>query len=74
MESLIYTPRGTFTFYSAGGTELKYNDENSYGSINVDGHELQITKNVAILESTYTLGMTEEYYLLLGMCLKDMDA
>ena len=74
MESLVYTPRGTFTFYSAGGTELKYNDENSYGSITVDGHELQITKNVAILESTYTLGMTEEYYLLLGMCLKDMDA
>lgn len=73
IESLIYTPAGTFTFYEAGGTELKYNDEQDYGYITAEGHKLHITRNVCILDSTYTLGMTEEYYSLLSMCLKDFS-
>lgn len=73
ISSLIYTPSGTFTFYEAGGTELKYNDERDYGWIDREGRPLHVTRNVCILDSTYTLGMTEEYYALLSMCLKDFD-
>lgn len=73
IDALLYSPGGTFTFREAGGTELKYNDEKDYGYITVDGHPLHITRNVCICESTYTLGMTQEYYLLLSMCLTDMS-
>ena len=72
MEALIYNDRqGLFTFREAGGTELKYNDEKYYTTLDIDGHKLDITRNVVILDSTYTLGMTEEYYLLLNACLTD---
>ena len=74
MEALIYNDRqGLFTFREAGGTELKYNDEKYYTTLDIDGHKLDITRNVAICDSTYTLGMTEEYYLLLGACQTDFS-
>lgn len=73
IDALIYSPHGTFTFHEAGGTELKYNDDKDYGYIEIDGRPLHITRNVCILDSMYTLGMTEEYYSLLSMCLTDMD-
>lgn len=74
MEALIYNDRqGLFTFREAGGTELKYNDEKYYTTLEIDGHKLDITRNVAICDSTYTLGMTEEYYLLLNACLTDFS-
>ena len=73
IKELVYSKYGTFTFYDAGGTELKYNDEKDYGWIRIDDHDLHITRNVAILDSMYTLGMTEEYYLLLSMCQLDID-
>lgn len=74
MEAMIYNDRqGLFTFREAGGTELKYNDEKYYTTLDIDGHKLDITRNVAICDSTYTLGMTEEYYLLLNACLTDFS-
>lgn len=74
MEALIYNDRqGLFTFREAGGTELKYNDEKYYTTLDINGHKLDITRNVAICDSTYTLGMTEEYYLLLNACLTDFS-
>ena len=74
MEALIYNDRqGLFTFREAGGTELKYNDEKYYTTLDIDGHKLDITRNVAICDSTYTLGMTEEYYLLLSSCMTDFS-
>ena len=73
LEALLYSPHGTFTFYDAGGTELKYNDDKDYGYIEIEGRPLHITRNVCILDSMYTLGMTPEYYALLSMCLTDMD-
>lgn len=74
LRALIYNERqGLFTFRDAGGTELKYNDLPYYGSLEIDGHRLDITRNVAICDSTYTLGMTEEYYLLLNSCLTDFE-
>lgn len=72
IESLIYSGRGVYIFREAGGTELKYNDQKEYGVITIDGHKLEITRNVCILDSTYALKMTEEYYALLGTCLQNM--
>ena len=69
LEALIYNDRqGLFTFRDAGGSELVYNDDDYYTTLDIDGHKLDITKNVAILPSTYTLGMSEDYYLLCNMC------
>ena len=54
-----------FTFVKAGGTEIVYNDEN-FGNYAVDKtHNLNITCNAVIRESTYTIGITDEYDKLL---------
>lgn len=50
-----------FVFREAGGTEAKYNDNPSVNRLEIDGHVLEITSNVAILPSEYTLGITGEY-------------
>lgn len=50
-----------FLFRDAGGTEAVYNDAPNLGPLNIDGHVLEITSNVAILPSTYRLGITGEY-------------
>lgn len=54
-----------FVFVKAGGTESIYNDHPEIGLIKVDGHEIYITPNVVIKDSTYTLGITAEYDSLL---------
>lgn len=55
-----------FTFNSAGGTESIYNDVD-YGYYNLDDeHTIFIGKNMCIKNSTYTLGLTEEYTRLLS--------
>ena len=53
-----------FIFFKGGGTESVYNDDTDYIK-DIDGHKLHITKNVLIKDSTYTLGITEEYNRLL---------
>lgn len=53
--------RPGFLFRDAGGTESVYNDAPNLGMIDIDGHALEITSNVAILPSTYRLGITGEY-------------
>ena len=55
-----------FTFYEAGGTESIYNDIRDPVKVNIDGHELEITSNVFIRPSTYTLGVTGEYKRILN--------
>ena len=50
-----------FVFVDAGGTESVYSDDPEIKKIVIDGHELEITSNVSILPSTYTLGITGEY-------------
>ena len=55
-----------FTFYEAGGTESIYNDIREPVRVNMDGHELEITSNVYIRPSTYTLGVTGEYKRILN--------
>lgn len=49
-----------FVFVEAGGTESIYNDDID-DVVSIDGHEIHITSNVVIKDSTYTLGITEEY-------------
>ena len=39
----------------------------------IDGHTLEITKNVAILDGNYTLGLTAEYARLLGYDMEAVD-
>jgi len=50
-----------FVFRKAGGTQAVYNDNPVIKEINIEGHTLPITSNVAILPSEYTLGITGEY-------------
>ena len=50
-----------FIFKEAGGTQALYNDSPAVSEVEIDGHLLQITSNVAILPSEYTLGITGEY-------------
>jgi hypothetical protein len=54
-----------FTFYEAGGTESIYND-NVLQVKHIDGHELVITDNVCIKESTYRVGLAADYARILS--------
>ena len=57
-----------FTFVKAGGTEAIYNDDPEIKSIVRDGKQINITPNIVIKDSTYTLGITAEYASLLKNC------
>lgn len=62
-----------FVFRKAGGTESRYNDDPDIKSIRIQGHTLEISSNVAIIPSTYHLGITAEYRQLLRfLCSTDI--
>ena len=50
-----------FVFRKAGGTQAVYNDKPPMDHVDIEGKRLEITANVAILPSEYTLGITGEY-------------
>ena len=52
--------REGFVFTRSGGTESVFNDDVDY-MIEREGRALRITDNVVIRDSSYTLGMTQEY-------------
>jgi hypothetical protein len=54
-----------FIFREAGGIEAVYNDEPEIKQYSIDNHIIDITSNVVLRESTYTLGITAEYKKLL---------
>lgn len=54
-----------FVFNKAGGTESVFNDHVDM-VIQKDGHDLHITDNVVIRDSSYTLGITAEYRAILN--------
>lgn len=56
-----------FIFTVGGGVEAIYNDHETR-VIRVAGRELTIPSNIALVPSTYTLGITEEYEELLELC------
>lgn len=60
--------REGFVFREAGGTEIVYNDNPQLPPLHIDGHILNITSNAVIRESTYTLGLTEEYRRVIESC------
>lgn len=58
-----------FVFQKAGGVAAKYNDEPEQALYkNSDGREIMITRNVCLIPSEYTLGVTAEYRYLLQKC------
>lgn len=59
-----YTDRG-FTFRDAGGHELIYNPDKTYGITEIDGHKLEVIRNVVIKDSTYQLGVARDYKIIL---------
>ena len=69
----IYSFNDGFIFSDAGGLESVYND-NSYGKYAVDGNEITITPNVYLCPSTYTLGETQEYKMLLASLFSEKNA
>ena len=58
--------REGFIFKDAGGTESVYNDHPDIGAIRIGENELEITSNVLIRPSTYTLGITNDYERILS--------
>lgn len=52
-------------FNKAGGTEAKYNDDPEIKSVIREGRKIQISSNLYISDSQYTLGVTGEYKRLL---------
>lgn len=65
--------RPGFRFCLAGGSDLVYNDAPDCPPLTVDGNVLEISKNVAILDGDYTLGLTAEYARLLGYDMEVVD-
>jgi hypothetical protein len=62
-----------FIFKEAGGTEAVYNDIPEVAKYTVEGREIEITANVVLRESTYTLGITAEYQRLLEIAHEGID-
>jgi hypothetical protein len=60
-------------FRKAGGMEAVYNDNPEIKTFHIDGHDINITANVVLRESTYTLGITAEYERLLEISQKGID-
>lgn len=56
-----------FIFHNCGKTASIYNDDN-YGEYIIDGHTINITRNVVIEEKDYTLSRTGDYNTLLRQC------
>lgn len=54
-----------FTFRDAGGLEAVYNDSPEFAYYEVEGRKIQITSNVYLKPSTYTLGLSADYARLL---------
>lgn len=62
-----------FIFHDAGGLEAVYNDRPQIRQIVIDGHKLPITSNVVLRPSTYTLGVTDEYWHLIRLSRTKLD-
>lgn len=58
--------REGFIFRKAGGMEAVYNDRPPISRIRIEDHDLEITSNVYLRPSTYTLSVSPEYRRLLN--------
>ena len=57
-----------FVFREAGGTQAIYNDNPPMDHVEIEGHSVPVTANIAITPSEYTLGITGEYQRILKYC------
>lgn len=57
-----------FVFKEAGGTQAIYNDNPPMDHVEIEGHSVPVTANIAITPSEYTLGITGEYQRILKYC------
>lgn len=55
-----------FIFRDAGGRTLYYNDDKKH-YIEVNGCRMLTASNIGMVDSTYELGLTDEYAMLLGI-------
>lgn len=66
-----------FVFTLAGGVEAVYNGTEEVaklgGQVIREGHKLQITRNLCLLPSAYTVGITGEYAHILQMSAAQID-
>lgn len=56
-----------FIFRKAGGSEAMYNDNPDIKEVYIHGKKVEITSNIALFPSTYTLGITADYDKLLKL-------
>lgn len=54
-----------FVFHDAAGLESVYNDED-FGEYQIDGHTVQITRNVVLRPSRYEIGIAGDYARILS--------
>ena len=57
-----------FVFREAGGTQAVYNYNPPMDHVEIEGHSVPVTANIAITPSEYTLGITGEYQRILKYC------
>lgn len=62
-----YTHGLEFGEFDSGRLEAKYDDLVRYERTTYKGHKIEVTSNVALLPTTYTLGITKEYSDLIEM-------
>ena len=55
-----------FKFRRSAGLQAIYNDKPAVQHIRIQGHGLDITSNVALIPTTYTIGITAEYDYLIN--------
>lgn len=66
-ESGDYLKGVVFDELNSGRLKAVYNDTKQHKIINIDGHRCELTSNVALLPTTYELGITSEYAEILEM-------
>lgn len=64
--------REGFIFHNCGKTESVYNDK-PFGEYEIDGHKINITRNVFIREQDYTLSRSDEYSTIINISKYDMQ-
>lgn len=62
-----------YTFHVAGGSTLYYNDNVGIHDITVNGETFSSASNIGMIDSTYTVGITNEYAELIGIDLNVFD-
>ena len=61
------------TFENVGRSTAYYNDTDKIFKITVNGDTFTTSSNIGIIETTYTLGVTDEYSNIIMSCQKIKD-